>query len=84
MSKQAVGKHVVADPKICHGKLTFKGTRILVADVLDLVAQGTDWDTIIRQCHGSITTQAIAEAIRLAGKAFVDHADEYVKESVAL
>jgi uncharacterized protein (DUF433 family) len=84
MHKKTVGDFVVADPKVCHGKLTFKGTRILVADVLDLVAQGTDWETIIRQCHGSITTQAIAESIRLAGKAFVDHANEYVKESVSL
>jgi len=83
MNKKAVGKHVVADPKVCHGKLTFKGTRILVADVLDLVAQGTDWETIIRQCHGNITAPAIAEAIRLAGKAFVDHADEYLKEPVS-
>jgi uncharacterized protein (DUF433 family) len=75
MDKKAVGKYIVADPKVCHGKLTFKGTRILVADVLDLVAQGADWETIIRQCHGSITTLAITEAIRLAGNAFVDHAD---------
>ena len=26
------GRHVIADPKICHGKLTFVGTRILVAE----------------------------------------------------
>lgn len=84
MNKKVVGKYVVADPKICHGNLTFQGTRILVADVLDLVAAGTDWETIIRQCHGKITTLAIAEAIRLAGRAFVDHADEYLKESVSL
>ena len=83
MKKKVVGKYVVADPKICHGKLTFKGTRILVADVLDLVAQGADWEIIIRQCHGNITNLAIAEAIRLAGKAFVDHADEYIEESVS-
>ncbi len=83
MNKKVIGKYVVADPKVCHGKLTFRGTRILVTDVLDLVAQGTDWDTIIQQCHGSITTRAIAEAIRLAGRAFVDHADEYLKESVS-
>jgi len=80
--KKTLGKHLVADPKICHGKLTFKGTRILVRDVLDLVAQGTDWQTIIKQCHGSITRAAITEAIRLAGRVFFDHADEYLKEPV--
>jgi uncharacterized protein (DUF433 family) len=31
---------MVADPDICHGKPTFRGTRILVADVLDQVAAG--------------------------------------------
>jgi uncharacterized protein (DUF433 family) len=70
MRRKTVGEYLVADPKICHGKVTFKGTRILVADVLDLVAQGMDWATIAEQCHGSITRQAIAEAIRLAGRAF--------------
>jgi uncharacterized protein (DUF433 family) len=84
MKKRVAVKYVVADPKVCHGKLTFRGTRILVADVLDMVAQGTDWETIIRQCHGSITTRAIAEAIRLAGNVLADHADDYIKESVAL
>ncbi|MFO0965966.1 MAG: DUF433 domain-containing protein [Gemmataceae bacterium] len=63
MNQKTTGKYVVANPKVCHGKLTFKGTRILVADVLDLVAQGACWGTIIRQCHGSITSRAIAEAM---------------------
>ncbi|MGH9844860.1 MAG: DUF433 domain-containing protein, partial [Blastocatellia bacterium] len=27
------GQHIVSDPKICGGDLTFKGTRILVKDV---------------------------------------------------
>jgi uncharacterized protein (DUF433 family) len=83
MPRKTLGKYLVADPKICHGKLTFKGTRILVADVLDLVAQGTDWRTIVEQCHGGITRQGIAEAVRLAGRAFLDHADEYLKEPVS-
>jgi hypothetical protein len=32
---QVLGRYIVADPDICHGKPTFRGTRILVADVLD-------------------------------------------------
>src|SRR5580658_3923674 len=59
------GKYVIANPQICHGKLTFKGTRILVADVLNLVAEGTDWPTIVRQCHDNITFDAIAESRQL-------------------
>jgi uncharacterized protein (DUF433 family) len=64
-----LGNHIVADPRICHGRLTFKGTRLFVSDVLEMVAEGTDWETIIRECHGSISREAIAEAVRLASKA---------------
>jgi uncharacterized protein (DUF433 family) len=68
MKVKRFGRYIVADSNICHGKLTFRGTRLLVRDALELVAEGMDWDEIIRQCHGSITRPAIAEAIRIAGK----------------
>jgi len=68
----SLGKYIVADPRICHGKVTFRGTRIFVADVLDMVAAGMDWEEIIRQWHGSITKEAIAEAITLARRALVE------------
>ena len=35
-----LGRYIVVDPKICHGKPTFRGTRIMVADVLEMVASG--------------------------------------------
>ena len=39
---KAIGRFIVADPRVCHGQPTFRGTRILVADVLDQVcAAGT-------------------------------------------
>jgi uncharacterized protein (DUF433 family) len=69
MKRPPLGRYVSANPKICHGQLTFRGTRILVRDVLDLIASGMDWDEVIAECHGRITRPAIAEAIRLAGRA---------------
>jgi len=66
MKKQAF---IVADPKICHGKPTFRGTRIMVQDVLEMVAEGRDWDEIIDNCDGKITREAITYAIRAASKA---------------
>ena len=83
MKKKLLGKFVSADPKVCHGQLTFRGTRILVSDVLELVAAGTKWEDIIKECHGSISRPAIAAAIRIAGRAIVEHADEYREGSVS-
>ena len=36
----ALHKHIIADPSVCHGKPTFKGTRVMVWQVLDLLAAG--------------------------------------------
>lgn len=80
--RKSFGKYIVADPEICHGKLTFAGTRIFVADVLELVALGMDWDKIVWECHNRITKEAIAAAVRVASRAFIEHADEYLVESV--
>lgn len=60
--------------------MTFRGTRVLVADVLDQVASGMAWETIIEGWHNSITWEAIAEAVQLAGRALVKHSHEFVLE----
>ena len=75
--KKVYGKFIVADPEICHGQLTFLGTRIFVADVLHDVAEGRNWNWIIKNWHGSITREAIAEAVELSRTALLDHIDEY-------
>ena len=75
-----LGRYIVADPTICHGKPTFRGTRIFVSDVLEMVAEGLAWESIIEQWHNSITQEAIAEAVKLSSEAFLKHADEFVLE----
>jgi uncharacterized protein (DUF433 family) len=66
-----IGRYIVTDPEICHGKPTFRGTRILVADVLEQVADGLAWETIIEEWRGSIGKDAIVEAVRLSIQAFL-------------
>jgi len=68
----------VVDPAICHGKPTFRGTRILVADVLEQIANGMAWEAIIEEWRGALTNEAIAEAVRLAREALVTHVPELV------
>ena len=67
MSAKTIGRYIVIDPEVCHGKPTFQGTRIMVSQVLEMVASGIAWKAIIEQYHGSITKEAIAEAVSLAG-----------------
>lgn len=80
--KRILGRYIVADPEICHGKPTFLGTRIMVAQVLKRVAKGMPWDAIMAEWRGTITKDAIAEAVELAQRAFEDHAAEYAQEPV--
>jgi uncharacterized protein (DUF433 family) len=63
--RKILGKFIVADPEICHGQPTFLGTRILVTQVLNQVAKDMPWDRIVQEWRGSITKEAIAEAVQL-------------------
>ena len=68
-----LGRHIVADPLICHGEPTFKGTRIMVWQVLEDVADGRSWDFICNtRWGGRIPLAAVAEAVRLAGEAWLE------------
>jgi len=67
-----LGRFIVADPRICRGRPTFKGTRVTVADVLDDVEQGLSWDFIAsRWGNGKISRDAITEAVHLARRALL-------------
>src|SRR5260221_11534508 len=68
---ETLGRYVVADSGICGGKPTFRGTRILVADVLGQVARGMASETIVEEWRGAVSMDAIAEAVRLARAALV-------------
>lgn len=83
MRKKLLGRYVVSDPKICHGQPTFRGTRILVADVLEQVASGLAWETIVEEWRGSISREAIAEVVGLAREAFAERAEALTNEPVA-
>lgn len=71
--KMVLGRYIVADPNICHGKLTFRGTRIFVAQILEQVVQGHDFESISESWGGSVSREAIVEAIRLAREALLKY-----------
>src|SRR5260370_6357 len=68
-----LGRHIVADPAICHGQPTFKGTRIMVWQALGDVAEGRSWDFIRNgRWEGRIPLAAVAEAVKLAERAWLE------------
>jgi uncharacterized protein (DUF433 family) len=83
VTRNLIGRYIVSDPHICHGKPTFRGTRILVSQVLEQVAAGMAWETIAEEWRGDVPKEAIAEAVRLASQAFAEHALEYTVEFAA-
>lgn len=70
--RKELGQYIVADPEICHGQLTFKGTRIRVKSVLYYVSKDKDWDWISEEYDGKVSRDAIAEAVNLASEALLE------------
>lgn len=60
-----LGKYIVADPLVCHGEPTFRGTRIMVWQVRENLVFGMSHDEIVKAWGGRISLEAIAEASQL-------------------
>jgi uncharacterized protein (DUF433 family) len=70
--RMVLGRYIVADPEVCHGKLTFRGTRVFVAHVLEQVAEGNSFESI-EESWGGVSHEAIKEAVRLAREALLKY-----------
>lgn len=57
--------HITVDPKICHGKACFRGTRIMVSVILDNLAAGADPASVL-QSYPSLEKLSIQAAIAYA------------------
>ncbi|HEX7628291.1 MAG TPA: DUF433 domain-containing protein [Candidatus Methanoperedens sp.] len=66
MTIKILGRYIIADSSICHGEPTFRETRILVKDVLEQIESGMAWEAIIEEWRGTLTKEAIADAVHLA------------------
>ena len=77
--QRAIGRFIVVDERICHGEPTFRGTRVMVADVLEQVASGMAWEAIVEEWRGKVPREAIAEAVRLAREVLMTHTPDVVR-----
>lgn len=75
MKKVIVNRYIVADPNICHGKPTFKGTRIMVWQVLEMLA-ASETEKSIREAFPLLTAKHI--------KAALEYASSLTKEGYAI
>jgi len=71
-----INDYIVVDSEIYHGKPTFKGTRIMVYLILEMLEAGASFKEII-EAYPSLTEDHIKAALhyaaeRLAGERFVD------------
>jgi uncharacterized protein (DUF433 family) len=60
-------QHLTSDPQVCHGQLCAAGTRVLVTNILDSLAEGATRDEILRS-YPSLQSVHIDAAIAYAAE----------------
>ena len=61
-------EYITVDPKICHGQPCFKGTRIMVYLVLEMLEAGETTDEIIKKAYPQLTQKHIQAALHYAAE----------------
>lgn len=75
MRKIIINDQIVADPEICHGKPVFAGTRVMVWQVLELLADGETLKEIINAFPSLSATHI---------KAALDYASSLTRENYVI
>lgn len=71
MARIEIGKSLAVDSRVCGGRLIFRGTRIPVADALEMVEMGYSPDGISKQYRGMVSPEAVREAKSLILRGFL-------------
>jgi uncharacterized protein (DUF433 family) len=67
-----LGRFIVADPKICHGKPTYRGTRIMIWQILEALARGESVNQLVKAWGGRVSRDAVLETIQLSKNALLN------------
>jgi uncharacterized protein (DUF433 family) len=81
-SRMELSESIVMDPTICHGRPTYKGSRVMVWQVLQLLERDRSWRSLREGWPGTVTDEAITETLELALRMFLERADEFVADAV--
>jgi len=63
-----INKFIVSDTEICGGTPTFKGYRIMVSTVLELLGAGISLDEIRKDYYPQLTKEAIFSVFNYTSK----------------
>ncbi len=63
-----INDFIIADENVCEGKPVFKGTRIMVWQVLELLGAGVSIDEILKNYFPQLTKEAIFSVLNYASK----------------
>lgn len=74
---------IAVDKNICHGKPHIHGTRVMVHQILDLLAAGATPDEIIREDFPDLTNEDIQACIAYASKLVRDEEIEIFDKAEA-
>lgn len=66
-----VMNRIMVDPKVCHGKPCIAGTRIMVENILSLMAGGYSFDRIL-EYYPDLTRDDIIAAVNYAALTIAD------------
>ena len=66
-------ERIELDPRVCNGKPVIKGTRIPITVILEQLAEGKTWDSILSG-YPELTRKDIHAALHYA-RASIDHTD---------
>lgn len=67
MKDRDVKEYISVDPEVCHGQPCFKGTRIMVSSVLELLEAGQKVEEIL-EGYPSLKVEHIQAALHLAAR----------------
>jgi uncharacterized protein (DUF433 family) len=60
-------EHLTSDPKVCGGQLCAKGTRVLLTNILDSLAEGATRNEILRT-YPTLRSQHVEAALAYAAE----------------
>ncbi len=71
MARIEIGRYLATDTRVCRGRLVFRGFRILVSDVLELLRTGLTPEQVSQEYCDVISAEAVREAVAFSRKGIV-------------